>query len=315
MSFDIGLRVSMTRRRVRLAGGVLVLVVLVAVPAVVVHAYGGGTGPAAAPATSVGGLLAPGFPADESPAAALLSGSPLVGAALASLPAATRSTPPRVSTGTVQPAPLPLSPEPAAGSPAAVPAAPAGSPTPEFAAPARRMVLPAGAERVDEYPVKFPFSVEGAAAAAVATTRYAATLDYLTASEVLRLYAASANATQADTTASAAVGAARKRLGLPLAGPVSADASLVTNPVGVAWEVLAPDRVRIALESVAEYRRGDTITRELVSLNNFLRWDQTAGDWKLVPTPAGQFAGPPTAELGTQAFNDAGWSAIAQAQG
>jgi hypothetical protein len=64
--------------------------------------------------------------------------------------------------------------------------------------------------------------------------------------------------------------------------------------------------------SVGEYRAGDRLEREIVSVDHHLAWDGGAADWRVVPPPDGAPAGPGQAEIGTQAFNDNGWSAITE---
>lgn len=190
--------------------------------------------------------------------------------------------------------------------------APAAAVPVAFQAPAKRVVLPIGAEQVDEYPTAYPHTPEGAAAAAVSLTRYSASLDYAVVSEVLRLYAASGDkaAAAADSAAAAAVSAGRARLGLPMAGPAPMDSSVFAEPFAVRWTAKGTDKVVVSVLSAVEYRAGSNRMRELVAAATQWTWDATAQDWRVAPGDAGQ--SPPVAEIGSTEFNDAGWIALAE---
>lgn len=181
-----------------------------------------------------------------------------------------------------------------------------------FQAPNRRVVLPAGAEQIDEYPTRFPHSPQGAAAAAVALTRYSASLDYVLVNAVLRLYAApgAGAARAADSAAAIAVSAGRARLGLTMSGPAPADASVFAEPFAVRWVANGPDEVVVSVLSAVEYRSGQIQSRELVAATTAWQWIPDARDWRVDPGGAG--TPPPTAEIGSTEFNDAGWSALAE---
>ncbi|MGQ0625608.1 MAG: hypothetical protein ACT4PP_13285 [Sporichthyaceae bacterium] len=203
------------------------------------------------------------------------------------------------------------------GSPAAASAAPGAGATPvpapsfAFDPPLRRVVLPAGLAQVHEFPVRFPRTADGAAAAAVAMTRYSAGLDLAALSQALRIYVEPAAAAQADQSAAAALTAARARLGVPATGPAPQEASFSALPIGVQWRESGPDLVSVAVLCVLEYRLGDLVTEELSSAMSTMIWDEAGQDWKVRPEPAGAIAGPAPAPLGSAAFNDAGWSALA----
>ncbi|MGQ0843870.1 MAG: hypothetical protein ACT4QF_07020 [Sporichthyaceae bacterium] len=181
-----------------------------------------------------------------------------------------------------------------------------------FAAPAKRIVLPAGAEQVDEYPSRFPHRPDGAAAAAVALTRYSASLDYPVVDEVIRLYAApgAEAAEAADGAAAIAVSAGRARLELPMTGPAPLDASVFAEPFAVRWTAVDEDTVFVSVLSAVEYRSGPRQFRELVAATTQWRWIAAAQDWRVVP---GETEDPPAvAELGSVEFNEAGWTALAE---
>lgn len=313
MTLDVHQRVAAGRRRVRLLAGAAICALVVAGSLVMSRSHGDGAGEPSAGSTTAPAAARTAEQAAEPDAARVES------------PATPADN--RVPQRRIIEEPAGAGPEEARGTAgsAAVdsepalppPAAPqGGSGTAEmdaFAAPERRVVLPVGTEQVDEYPVKFPYTPEGAAAAAVAMTRFSATLDYAIANEVMRLYASGESADEAAQTATDSVQAARQRLGLPATGPAPAEAAVVAEPVGVTWQILTDRQVRVSVETVAEYWLDNVITsRELVAATSVLAWDESAGDWKLIPTPADQTAGPGMGELGTREFNDAGWSAIAE---
>ncbi len=181
-----------------------------------------------------------------------------------------------------------------------------------FEAPIRRVVLPAGAAQVNEYPTSFPHSPEGAAAAAVALTRYSASLDYQVVDEVLRLYAATgaAAAEAADGAAAAAVSAGRARLGLAMSGPAPMDSSVFAEPFAVRWVAKGADKVVVSVLAAVEYRSAQKQTRELVAATTLWKWDATLQDWRVTPGEAGTT--PPTAEIGSTEFNEVGWTALAE---
>lgn len=179
-----------------------------------------------------------------------------------------------------------------------------------FEAPRDRVVLPAGGDQVDEYPVSFPHTAQGVAAAAVAVTRYSASLDFATVSEVLRLYAIDGTkaATVADKAAAAAVSAGRARLGVPAIGPAPTDTSVIAEPFAVQWVKRSVDEYDVSVLSAVEFRTGQTVDRQLVTTGSHWRW--TGTDWHEVPGDAPNT--PAAAELGTPEFNTLGWTALAE---
>lgn len=288
MTLEIENRVAATRRRT-LLGGILAAVVLAAAAVIaVISANGNHPTPSASPdLTALQGSAGTGAAASQDNG----SGST----------ASPGSSTPQTRTDT-------------SGAPATradESNATAANPQGDFVAPARRVILPAGNEQVDEYPVKFPHTPEGAAAVAVAMTRYSASLDYDTASEVLRLYAAPQYTQQADAAGRAAVQNARTRLGLSADGPAPQEASFVAEPTGVQWHVVDADEVTVSVLAVTEYRLADKVQRELISAQNKVIWSADQDDWRLAPLGPGQLGGPKAAELGTPQFNDNGWSAVA----
>lgn len=183
-----------------------------------------------------------------------------------------------------------------------------------FVPPERRVVLPTGAEQIDEYPVRFPHTPEGAASLVVAVTRYSGTLDYAIADEVVRLYADPSIAQKAADQAAAGGRALRVRMGLPTTGPVPPEYALIARPIGVQWKQVSDDVYDVSILFTLDQVTKDGTTTELVRSTNRVRWVKdrgtNGGDWKAI-APTGELA-PKGGELGTKAFNDGGYAAIAE---
>jgi hypothetical protein len=181
--------------------------------------------------------------------------------------------------------------------------------------PARQVTLPAGTKRIEEYPVGFPRTPQGAAAAEVAKDVYIATTDYAQANRILRLYMAAHLAQTADAASTASVAQLRRDLGVPEQGPAPIDRYLVTRPLGVQWRQLDPDKVEVSVFGRSDLHTPGKVTTSLAGQTTVWQWldDPDRGpDWRLVD------GYPPRAKLaalGTQAFNDAGWSALVTVDG
>jgi hypothetical protein len=189
---------------------------------------------------------------------------------------------------------------------------PENSPAPEaWVPPARQVTLPAGTGQIDELPVGFPQTPEGAAAAEVAKDRYSSTLDYHLANTVARVYLAPELATTADEASTAAVADLRAKLGVGNFGPAPANVSAVTRPLGVQWVADGDDRTEVSVLVQINYRTREKAWSELAASSTVWQWMEGEGgrpaDWRLVGAhqPEADLA-----QIGTAAFNDAGWSAI-----
>jgi hypothetical protein len=190
------------------------------------------------------------------------------------------------------------------GSPGHGPAAAAWVP------PARQVTLPAGTDQIDELPVGFPQTPEGAAAAEVAKDRYSSTLDYHLANTVARVYLAPELATTADDASTAAVADLRARLGVAELGPPSAEASVATRPIAVQWVTEGDERTEVSVLVQVDYRIRQKAWSEIAASTTVWQWMEESGrpaDWRLVGArrPAADLT-----RIGTAAFNDTGWSAI-----
>ena len=177
--------------------------------------------------------------------------------------------------------------------------------------PARQVALPANTDQIDELPVGFPQTPEGAAAAEVAKDRYSSTLDYQLANTVAQVYLAPELAATADQASTAAVAELRAKLGVPDSGPAPVDIWAVTRPIGVQWEADAEDRTEVSVLVQIDYRTRERTWSELAASTTIWQWMAgEAGrpaDWRLVGArqPEADLA-----QIGTSAFNDAGWSAL-----
>ncbi|WP_158009694.1 hypothetical protein [Carbonactinospora thermoautotrophica] len=184
-----------------------------------------------------------------------------------------------------------------------------------YVAPARWVTLPAGAAQVDEYPVRFPHTPEGAAALAVAAVEYGWSLDPEHSTRVAALYAAPQVAQRAQAAAATMAAQWRQQLGLPTAGPVPAGAHVVARPIAVQWQAQGVDRVRVSVLAEVEQAAGEAqpARAELAAVTSDVVWvpgaNPNGGDWRYLlsdsPLPT-----PQPAQIGTEEFNAAGWTAI-----
>ncbi|MGH8774406.1 MAG: hypothetical protein ACRDWI_04285 [Jiangellaceae bacterium] len=174
------------------------------------------------------------------------------------------------------------------------------------------MTLPAGTDQIDELPVGFPHTPEGAAAAEVAKDRYSSTLDYRLANTVARVYLAPELAATADLASTSAVAELRAKLGVADSGPAPVNVSAVTRPIGVQWETDGDDRTEVSVLVQVDYRSRERTWSELAASTTVWQWMAGEGgrpaDWRLVGASQPQAD---LAQIGTSAFNDAGWSALA----
>lgn len=188
-------------------------------------------------------------------------------------------------------------------------------PAAAYVAPEQWVRLPAAARLVDEFPVGFPHTASGGAAAAVAAVTYGWTADPATAARAARLYTVAEHASGSAQRAADAALAWRARLGASPSGPLPPQLGVGARPIGVQWRSLGPDRLRVSvLAELLEFRGPDEpIRRSMVAITAELVWaDAGSGaDWALVPSN-GRLPTPPPAELGAAGFNDAGWVAIGQ---
>ncbi|WP_329151254.1 hypothetical protein OG275_38115 (plasmid) [Streptomyces niveus] len=202
----------------------------------------------------------------------------------------------------------------AAGSPAPAASSPEPSPTLTddgggYVAPAATVKLPDGAGKSGTLPVSFPRTEEGAAAMAVASTRNAWSWDAAQVRAGILTYASAGTRSQMAASAKDGALGVREFAGLPTSGPVPPGATLAAWPIGVQWTAKGTDTVDLLVLLRVTYAPGEgeeTKTQIIVSPTRAV-WE--ADDWKVQPAdpPA---ALPDPVDIGTDAFNVGGWTAI-----
>jgi hypothetical protein len=103
----------------------------------------------------------------------------------------------------------------------------------------------------------------------------------------------------------------RAKLGVADSGPAPVDISAVTRPIGVQWETDGNDRTEVSVLVQVDYRSRERTWSELAASTTVWQWMAgEAGrpaDWRLVGASQPEAD---LAQIGTSAFNDAGWSAL-----
>ncbi|WP_219505135.1 hypothetical protein [Nonomuraea ceibae] len=187
-----------------------------------------------------------------------------------------------------------------------------------YVRPTRWVHLPEpSALLADRYPVRFPHSPAGAAAAAAALYQSAWTLDAATAARAVQVYIAPDG--RAATRSEARQGAAwfRAQLGVDAEAALPPEASILVQPTGVRWKSLDTDNVvvNLNLEVTLLASRQEPVTSASAAVTVHMRWHPAlrSGDWLAVRRPADQMPALRYAELGTAEFNQLGWAAVKSA--
>ncbi|MGW8847978.1 hypothetical protein ACWGNE_09355 [Streptomyces xiamenensis] len=175
--------------------------------------------------------------------------------------------------------------------------------------------LPAGTGEENGLPVSFPQSPEGAVAMAAASTRNAWSWDPARVEAGLVTYMSEdeqgIDVSEASELADLAAREMRVYTGLPETGDIPDDATLLGWPIGVRWEEIDADTVRVYMLVRVTFTPGDGAQTQthLHSTVNDVVWEH--GDWKgRSVTPEVAQSGPEVAEIGSVEFNEAGWIAI-----
>lgn len=189
------------------------------------------------------------------------------------------------------------------------------------AAPARWVTLPPNTGWADaSLPTLWPQTPQGACAMVAATAQYGWTLDQGQDVQAAELYTTSA-AQQASIA-----GADQIPAQLMTAVGISATApptglSITATPIGVAWSVTDATDVRVSLlvRLNAEADGADSTAEVLEAITTDVVWTPMSGqpdggDWRMALS-VGKLPTPPAADVGTVAFNTAGWTAIANTGG
>lgn len=152
------------------------------------------------------------------------------------------------------------------------------------------MVLPTGTDQVDGYPVSFPHTDLGAAAALVEFNRAQIGFDYDQAAAIARVYAAPDDVDAVEARASDAVANRRQQLGVPAAGEPAAPAAFALTPFAFTLDELDTDYYAVTVLNLATTTNTDGEIRNIYySGTQLVRWvstgdgaDDEAGDWKVV---------------------------------
>lgn len=197
--------------------------------------------------------------------------------------------------------------EPSPSPSAASPRGPAGSPP-------LAVTLPSAAHLLDErFPVGFPHTPEGAAAAMAAMLSSAWTLDAEGNRRAADVYAQPALREVARQAAMPAAADLRRRIGLSPAGPVPQDAYVALTPTGVRWRAIDANRVQVAMMATITSAPGAQAvsTTRVVTVGAGWVWDPhvRGGDWVFTGENVDDLI-PPIAVPGTPDFGRHGWRAV-----
>jgi hypothetical protein len=188
---------------------------------------------------------------------------------------------------------------------------PAITPGAGFVAPVRWVRLPRPAGTRLGLPTGFEHTPQGAVAAAVAIAQ-CDTWDLDLADRAAQAYSLPGDQDKVRASSRQSVTASRQENGLPGTGPLPAGASLSSAPIGVAWTAVSADRVEVSMLSRTTYTTPAAGQKTMLfSSHERMVWSN--GDWYGVPyAPDTTTKLLPVADLGSAAFNDAGWTAIQQ---
>jgi hypothetical protein len=203
-----------------------------------------------------------------------------------------------------------------APSPQAQPSAqPTRQPSGPYVQPQRWVDLPEAGDYVDfVYRVRHPHTPEGAVATAASMYQYVWDLEADQAMRAVDVYVAPEIRTEARKEAGEGAAWFRERMGLPKNGTLPPEAGVVTQPIGVRWQVVDKDNVYASVDMKVDLLPGggaDMLSAPGASTVH-MRWrpDVRGGDWVALRTPAAQMPMAQYAALGTAEFNSEGWMAI-----
>jgi hypothetical protein len=186
-------------------------------------------------------------------------------------------------------------------------------------APKGGVVLPEGADQVDGYPVKFPYTDLGAVAVQVAIARGQTGFDYDQAATIAGVYAAPDDRAVFEARSTEAVELRRKQAGVSASGEVPAPTSYALTPVGFTVEELDADYFAVSLLSYVTMTAADNTTKDFLYTGaQLLRWID--GDWKIVPGSSEDHQRlldqglPQAAAPGTPEYEKAGWITLSGVQ-
>ena len=189
------------------------------------------------------------------------------------------------------------------------------------AAPADQVMLPAGSDQLDGYPVGFPHTDLGAVSALVEFNRAQIGFDYDQSAAIARVYAAPDDADEVEARASEAVANRRQQLGVPATGDPAAPAAFALTPFAFTIDELDTDYYAVTVLNLATTTNTNGEVRNLYySGTQLVRWISTgegeSGDWK-VAEPSAEDAEqvaslPRLAAVGPTdpQFAESGWIAV-----
>lgn len=177
------------------------------------------------------------------------------------------------------------------------------------------VVLPAAAKVSDGFPVGFPHSDAGAAAAQVEFTRAQVGFDFDQAEAAARAYAAPTDEPAIAARAKTAVANRRAQLGVPDAGPAAAPAAFALTPFAFQVAELDTDFYAVTVLSLATTTSTGGKVRNLhYTGTQLVRWIDD--DWKTVAgtradhTQVAAMPQPPAVGPQDPRYLDAGWITI-----
>lgn len=178
--------------------------------------------------------------------------------------------------------------------------------------------LPAATAQADGFPVGFPRSPQGAAAAMASMLQATWTLNAWQARRASAVYAHPAARDAAVEGGAQSTRDFRADLGLPLEGDVPAGAYLSVTTVATRWRAVSADEVRVAMMVRIDSGLDAQMTprSKTVSMGGIWVWDRSVrgGDWVFTAGDANDVV-PELAAPGTPQFAAAGWLAIVQQEG
>jgi hypothetical protein len=181
--------------------------------------------------------------------------------------------------------------------------------------------LPAGADQVTGYPIGFPRTDVGAAAALVEFNRAQIGFDYDQAAAIARVYAAADDVESVEARARESVANRREQLGVAATGEPPAPAAFALTPFAFTLDELDDDSYAVTVLNLATTTTTNGEVRNIYySGTQLVRWvsvgEEETGDWKVVEPSAEeaqQIAGlPQLPAVGPEdpQFKQSGWIAI-----
>jgi hypothetical protein len=184
------------------------------------------------------------------------------------------------------------------------------------AAPAHWVTLPANSGWADsDFPTFFPQTPQGAAAMVAASAKYGWTLDQGQDVQAAELYTVP-SAQQASVAGADQLPAQlMKAVGVD-SSTTPAGLSVTATPVGVQWTAQSTTAVQVSLlvRLNASATGANTTAEAVLAVTTDVVWTSMpgqpgGGDWRMTLS-TGRLPTPAAADVGTVAFNTAGWLAI-----